>query len=125
MLKQLRRLYHRLCWHAEDAYYWLRARVWEPYNVVKIKTLSPTWHDRDLILLHAAFQILVDFIEQEKPSEWFDIENSWWEDDWNELFALYTWWKECGKDNCDEDEQRAENTAKLIRLIELRGHLWT
>ena len=36
---------------------------------LKIHTLKKGWRDRDSIMLHAAFQILVDFVELEKPGE--------------------------------------------------------
>ena len=36
---------------------------------LKIKTLEKGWHDKDEVLLHAAFQLLTDFVEQEKPEE--------------------------------------------------------
>ena len=39
-----------------------------PYNVVKIDTLSKSYHDKDYILLHANFQILCDFFEKELPN---------------------------------------------------------
>lgn len=38
-----------------------------PYNVVKVKNLSRTWSDRDSLMFHAMFQILVDFVELEQP----------------------------------------------------------
>jgi hypothetical protein len=53
------------------------------------------WYDRDTILLEAAFQVLVDFIEKEKPGEVID-----WDYDeehkkvWDEIQSLYKWWKE-------------------------------
>ena len=63
---------------------------------LKILTLNKgQWYDRDAILLHAAFQVLVDFMEQERPAEIVD-----WEHDevhssaWRELSQLYRWWKE-------------------------------
>jgi hypothetical protein len=34
---------------------------------LKIETLDKGWQDRDEILLHAAFQVLVDFVEREHP----------------------------------------------------------
>ena len=62
---------------------------------LKIKTLEKGWHDKDDVLLHAAFQILTDFIEQETPEEIVD-----WNSDelhkkaWKEIKSLYKWWKE-------------------------------
>lgn len=60
---------------------------------LKIHSLEKGWKDRDLVLLHAAFQILVDFIEQEEPENIID-----WSSDpahkaaWQELSDLYRWW---------------------------------
>ena len=61
---------------------------------LKIHTLKKGWCDKDEILLHAAFQLLVDFVEQEKPGQIID-----WEADelhkkaWKEIMSLYRWWK--------------------------------
>ena len=38
-----------------------------PHNVVKVKQLDRGWHDRDELMFHAMFQILVDFVEKEHP----------------------------------------------------------
>jgi len=61
----------------------------------KINTLrAGRWHDKDEILLHAAFQLLVDFIEREQPAKRID-----WSVDarhrkaWKDILSLYRWWK--------------------------------
>ena len=61
---------------------------------LKIHTLEKGWYDKDEVLLHAAFQLLIDFIEQEKPDEIVD----WNVDElhrkaWKEIKSLYNWWK--------------------------------
>lgn len=61
---------------------------------LKIHTLDKGWHDRDEILLHAAFQVLVDFMEKEHPDRLID----WNADElhkhaWKEIKSLYRWWK--------------------------------
>jgi hypothetical protein len=62
---------------------------------VKIHSLEKGWHDKDEVLLHAAFQVLVDFVEQETPDRIVD-----WNSDelhrraWKEIKSLYKWWKE-------------------------------
>lgn len=38
-----------------------------PHNVVKIAALPGTWCDRDYVMFHACFQVLVDFVELEQP----------------------------------------------------------
>ncbi len=60
---------------------------------LKIKTLEKGWHDKDEILLHAAFQILTNFVEEEKPGEVI----VWTSDGlhkkaWKEIQSLYKWW---------------------------------
>lgn len=59
---------------------------------LKIKALSG-YHDRVEVLLHAAFQVLVDFMEKEEPDKLIN-----WESDaghskaWKEMKKLYTWY---------------------------------
>ena len=37
------------------------------YNVITLSHLTPEWCDRDVVMMHAMFQILVDFVELEHP----------------------------------------------------------
>ncbi len=58
-----------------------------------IRTLKAGWHDKDEVMLHATFQLLVDFMEQEQPDKHID----WSHDNehreaWKEIRALYRWW---------------------------------
>ena len=39
---------------------------------LKITTLDKGWHDKDEVLLHAAFQLLADFVEKERPEKIVD-----------------------------------------------------
>ena len=62
-------------------------------KILKIHTLKKGWCDKDHVMLHAAFQVLVDFVEQEKPDKVVD-----WNSDpshkqaWKEIRSLYRWW---------------------------------
>jgi hypothetical protein len=50
---------------------------------LKIHTLTKgQWYDRDTILLHAAFQVLVDFMES------WALETEWFEEDQRQLHRL-------------------------------------
>jgi len=61
---------------------------------LKIHTLEKGWCDKDEILLHAAFQLLIDFIEQEKPDKIVDWNaNELHRKAWKEIKLLYNWWK--------------------------------
>ena len=51
-----------------NALYYVRALV-RPYNVVRIEQLPRTWSDRDAVMFHAVFQIIVDFVEKEHPCQ--------------------------------------------------------
>jgi hypothetical protein len=58
-----------------------------------IRTLRRGWYDKDEVILHAVFQLLVDFVEQEHPDKHID-----WNHDavhrraWKEIRDLYRWW---------------------------------
>jgi len=66
-----------------------RARV----QVLKIHTLDHRWHDKDEILLHAAFQLLVDFVEKEQPDRYINWNaNELHRQAWREIKSLYHWW---------------------------------
>jgi hypothetical protein len=62
-------------------------------KILKIHTLEKGWCDKDYIILHAVFQILVNFVEQESPDKIVD-----WNSDpehkhaWKEIRSLYSWW---------------------------------
>jgi hypothetical protein len=47
--------------------YVIRCHLWSKYNRVTVKSLPPTWNDRDTLLEHACFQILTDFVDKERP----------------------------------------------------------
>ena len=61
---------------------------------LKIHTLKKGWHDKDEILLHATFQLLVDFMEKEHPERIGWNANKMHRDAWREIKSLYKWWKE-------------------------------
>lgn len=62
---------------------------------LRITTLEKGWHDKDEILLHAAFQLLTDFVEQEQPEKRIDWNhNKTHRRVWKEIKSLYTWWKD-------------------------------
>jgi hypothetical protein len=63
---------------------------------LKIQSLEAgKYLDRDEVLLHVAFQVLVDFIEKEDPDKIIDW-NAQEHDKhaWSEMQSLYKWWKE-------------------------------
>lgn len=127
-LEGLKKPFRKLRW-------WITITI-KPRNKVHISTLTNSWWDRDYLLLHAMFQILVDFIEEENPFEIIDFEYS---DEHKrakkELQELYTWWKEVRPKREDgltikevvakEDAWYIEDTKMMSRLVKIREWLWT
>lgn len=110
---------------------WILYRFHPKHRYHIINTgLSPGWHDRDYLMQHIMIKLLVDFIEREKPFEHFDIENSHNKDKWYELKELYIFFKDIWNEHDSIDfgyyqDNYAELTKKLCRLVELRGLMWT
>lgn len=84
--RRIRRLWRRFLDAPKRVVNWRRR--------VRIETLEGwDWCDRDRVLLHAAFQILVDFVDKERPFEVTDYEH----DEYHrkigyEIQDLYFWW---------------------------------
>lgn len=121
----------RACVH--EPWYWLKCRVWHRYNVVVCRSLPPTWVDRDTVLMHAAFQCLVDFIEKEKPWEFTASDERMQAgyadfepkriNEWKSIRELYFWWMK--RRNEWGDELRSQDQKMLHRLVDVRELLWT
>lgn len=103
-------------------------------KILNISTLDGEWCDKDIVILHACFQILIDCIEKENL---FNGHIDWTHTDEKiqvkkEIEDLYNWWKKrVIKVNIDEidpiwtKDQYKEDNQMLIRLIDIRHHLWT
>jgi hypothetical protein len=75
---------------------------------LRIYTIEKGWCDSDHVLLHAAFQVLVDFIEKEKPNKTIDWKwNKEHQKAWKEMGELYHWWtKERPKRKSPIDDEK-------------------
>lgn len=104
----------------------------EPANVLRIKTLTEAWSDKDNVMLHACFQLLTDCIEQEhllgSTTDWNQDEN--FKQAKEEIDFLYAWWQERVKaeqenelDPIWSDNQYDQDNQMLIRLITIRQYL--
>ncbi len=64
-------------WRCRQIWYKLKGFCWHRYTTVKPRTINfHTWCDRDALLAHTMFEILVQFVEKEcSPSnvEWYCI----------------------------------------------------
>jgi hypothetical protein len=100
-------------------------------NVLKIESLPNGWRDKDDILLHACFQLLKNFVEQEKEMivviDWNALEETKLAK--AEIDFLYNWWNERVKIDEDLDilteEIYNKDNQMLKRLIDVRKYLWT
>ena len=76
-----------------DFYNWIRYRVWEKHHVLKLRYLKPGWTDKDEVLIHAMFEVLCRFLEDEP------VDLVAWDADqyhahaMEEMKFLYNWWK--------------------------------
>jgi hypothetical protein len=104
-----------------------------PSFTLKIDTLSNDWCDKDIVILHACFQLLMNCIEKE------NLLNG--HTDWNyndefkharkEIIELQNWWTERKQRVIDDtikeldEQQYSEDNSMLMRLIDIRRFLWT
>lgn len=105
----------------------------KPANILKISTLDKEWSDKDIVLLHACFQLLTDCIEKEnllKTTDWNQDED--FEKAKIEIDELYNWWtnrlkaeKDSQIDPIWTENQYDIDTEMLIRLVKIRKYLWT
>lgn len=105
----------------------------KPANILKIDTLGEGWSDKDNVMLHACFQLLIDYLEKEELEEQTDWNQSEEYAEANkEIDILQNWWKqrildaEEGKINPVLNQSQYEkDNEMLIRLIKIRQYLWT
>jgi hypothetical protein len=92
-------------------------------RTLKIDSLldSRVYVDRDVIMLHACFQILQDCIEKENVDTHCNYDDH--KEFVDEVRFLYNWWLK-RKDDIDFDND-AQDDEMLIRLMKIRSSLWT
>lgn len=78
------------------------------------------WVDRDMIMLHACFQTLVDFVEEEEGLNHSNYEV--YKETIDEIKYLYDWWIDNSATVSIDDKVADEH---LMRLVKVRGFLWT
>jgi len=114
------------------------------YNYIRIPTIENKWCDRDVVIMHAVFTVLTEFVEK----EWNGKADLYSKEDYRccttkaerellkkqnkekkELFGLYLWWKNEFPKLQDDPMWHIKGykieTNKAMRVLELRGYLWT
>jgi len=92
-------------------------------RVLKIATLpsvKEAWQDRDRIMLHGCFQLLIDFVEKEDGLNHCNYE--FHKETVDELKYLYDWWKEYIELLIIDEDVEQEH---LLRLVKQRTFMWT
>lgn len=98
------------------------------HNELKLSHLrSDVFYDKDLLLLHFSFELLVKFVEDEMKK---DSVTNWSvgnrREAYDEIMSLYRWW--VGYRDRDVDlsiETYRHETEQLCRLMKVREFLWT
>jgi hypothetical protein len=114
------------------------------YNKIRIPTIENQWCDRDIVIMHAVFTVLTEFVEK----EWKGVADLYTREDYRcckteaerrllkhqnkekkELYKLYLWWKNEFPKLQDDPMWHIKGykveTKKAMRVLELRGYLWT
>lgn len=147
MRMKMRIFFRALQRRLSNAVWWVRHRTINRFNVLKIQSLKPSYYDydKDTIMLHACFQLLVNYVEKEKPFEWWGCdgkcngghycgegENRFYDTCYlRDVRNLYDWWtierprRPKPSTFQEEDAHDNEDQQKLKQLIEIRNHLWT
>lgn len=91
-------------------------------RILKIQSLpsAKQWQDKDIIMFHACFQLLTDFVEKEDGLTGWSHKD--YEPTTTELRRLYDWWQE-NKETASIDDDIADEN--LMKLIKLKSYLWT
>jgi hypothetical protein len=80
------------------------------------------WIDADTVMIHSCFQILTNYIENEKALEIINYEAH--KEFVDEVNELYDWWKVRRlKVHCKDNEHKIDDSY-LLRLMKLRTKLW-
>ena len=96
---------------------------------LKIETLPKKkeneWIEHDVIILHACFQVLSNFVEKDN----YHLINNWEEGSPSKAFCdeidqLYAWWQTRKLLVYPQTDLENEDQTMLKRLIEIRESIW-
>ena len=119
----------------------VRYRTTSRYDIIRMPTVSKSYHDKDYLMLHGVFSLLVDFVEVECAHMNYDIPNKPNRSrrlgldhlDWqinlpgnpNKEYArmtkeLYLWWTDCylnREDSYEIAKRKHPNDQKAASLM--------
>lgn len=117
----------RLKQRLHDLKWWFYHRFHPSHRYHVVHTgLEPGWCDRDMLMAILIQKVVIDFVEKEKPYEWFETETSRQSKDWADLRCLYSYFKEVDIFELSKDDQGYQKlNESLVEAIRLRHLLWT
>lgn len=149
----IKSFFWNLAYKLKELKWWILYRVHPKYryHVLKYRNIKPGWHDVDYKMLHACFDLFLDFIEKEDGLKDLKYQYTWLENDeedwtymtkeereefhkknkeiYEEALYLYNWWTKVYPANKGEiytdSTAYDDETEHLIRLIKLRKCFWT
>jgi len=82
--------------HIRDAWWFLRHRLWDRYDLIPTKLDKGSYHDIPETLLHGMMELVVRFVEDEKAFERVDFKQSGtqWVEAGEDIKEVYNWWKD-------------------------------
>lgn len=78
------------------------------------------WIDKDLVMLHACFQLLKDFVDEEGGLKNLNYEAN--KEFVDEVKELYDWWEK--RKTTPMQVIFEEDDKMLLRLLKIRKQLW-
>lgn len=96
-------------------------------KLLKLRSLPDQWIDKDQLILHAAFQLLQDFVEREKAERIAWNHDSRSAKAWREIRSLYRWWKKIRPDRRSPLDARGLKKPPMRfkpRSVALRAFLY-
>jgi len=100
----------------KDTIYYVKCWLWKRHNRLHIKSLPPTYVDKDTLLEHSMFQILTNFLEKERPDEIVDWDGTpEHRQARDKMQELYDWWHGIYlKFDCMEGFDESKRSKKCI-----------
>jgi hypothetical protein len=75
-----------------DTYNWVRLRLWDRYDKVKMRACDPGYYEPDNRILHASMELVLQFVENNKPYTDIDLDGHN-KEAYDTILDLYVWYK--------------------------------
>lgn len=70
LIREISKNIYKFCYFwTKNKFNYYKCKLFTPFNIIKLRSLPPTYNDTDIILESALEQLFIDYIEIEKPFE--------------------------------------------------------